>query len=399
VKTEPIRPARIVFSEGEPPCAPDFGDVYHPAVGALEQAQHVFLRGNGLPERWRGRTDFTILETGFGLGNNFLAAWQAWRDDPGRCERLHVVSIELHPPRHEDLARAHAASPLQALARPLLQAWPPLAPGLHVLAFEAGRVRLTLALGDATRLLPHLRLQADAVFLDGFAPAHNPALWEPALVKAIARRCAPRATAATWSVARALHAALTSAGFEVTRGAGIGGKREITLARYAPRFEPRFEPRLAAGLALAERRAFVVGAGVAGAASARALARQGFEVTVLDGAPAPASGASGNAAGLFHGTLDPDDGPYARLHRSAALRAAATYTEAIASGVPGAARGLLRLAPARHGRTDPRQLIERCDLPPGYVALLDAQAASARAGVPLHEPCWFYPGGGWIAPG
>ena len=58
----------------------------------------MFLGGNGLPQRWAGRERFVVLETGFGLGNNFLATWAAWRDDPQRCARLHFVSIERHPP-------------------------------------------------------------------------------------------------------------------------------------------------------------------------------------------------------------------------------------------------------------------------------------------------------------
>lgn len=393
MKTAPIRPARILFAEGEPPAAPDFGDIYHPRVGALEQARHVFLQGNGLPARWAGRGDFTILETGFGLGNNFLATWQAWREDAARCERLHLVSIELHPPTREDLARAHAASPLPDLAAQLVQAWPPLAPGLHRLVFEGGRVQLTLALGDARVLLPQLRLAADALFLDGFAPARNPELWSPELVKALARRCVQGATAATWSVAAGLHAALATAGFEVQRAPGIGGKREITRAVFAPRFAVAAPPA-----PRTDRRAIVVGAGLAGAATAQALVRQGFEVTVLEREGAVAQGASGNRAGLFHGTLDPDDSPYARLHRTAALWAAAEYRQAIAAGVPGQAQGLLRLAPRKAGRTDPQRLIERLRPPADYVQLLEAAEASARAGVPLAEACWHYPGGGWLAP-
>src|ERR1043165_8189289 len=77
----PLRPARVDFSDASAPRATDFDDVYHPRGGALEQARHVFLAGNGLPRRWAGRTHFVVLETGFGLGNNFIATWAAWRDD------------------------------------------------------------------------------------------------------------------------------------------------------------------------------------------------------------------------------------------------------------------------------------------------------------------------------
>src|SRR5690606_20937060 len=106
------------------PFSPLHGDRYHPVHGALAQASHVFLRGNGLPGRWRGRGDFVVLETGFGLGNNFLATWDAWRNDPQRSQRLQFISIEKHPPAREDLVRWHARGALPALAAALVDAWP-----------------------------------------------------------------------------------------------------------------------------------------------------------------------------------------------------------------------------------------------------------------------------------
>ena len=87
-------PAPLERDANGVPRSTEYGDVYHPIGGALAQARQVFIGGNGLPERWRGRERFVVLETGFGLGNNFLATWQAWRDDPERCERLEFVSIE-----------------------------------------------------------------------------------------------------------------------------------------------------------------------------------------------------------------------------------------------------------------------------------------------------------------
>lgn len=392
MKNVPLRPARIAFGSGpgDPPAAPDFGDIYHPQIGAAAQAQHVFLLGNGLPGRWRGRADFTVLETGFGLGHNFLALWQAWLDDPQRCKRLHVVSVERHPPLAADLARAHAGATDPRVSA-LLGAWPPLTPGLHVLAFEQARLRLTLALGDASRLLPALRLQADAVLLDGFAPDRNPEMWSLPLLKAVGRTCAPGATVATWSVARALRDGLATAGFVVERVPGVGGKREVLSGVYQPRTGQR---RDAAGSppAAPAPDAVVVGAGLAGAAAAQALARQGLRVTVLEQAAAPALGASGNPAGLFHGTHDADDSPRARLMRAAALRAAQVYREALANGVPGAVDGLLRTG------APPTPSLGEAPWTAAYLQTLDAGAASGLAGLPLADASWFYAGGGWIAP-
>ncbi|MBN9402749.1 MAG: hypothetical protein J0I30_08060, partial [Burkholderiales bacterium] len=132
------------------PFSREYGDVYHGDAGALPQARHVFLGGNGLPGRWRGRAAFTIAETGFGLGHNFLAAWRAWLDDPGRSGRLHYLAFEAHPFAAEDLVRAWRRLPddHQVLARELAGRWPDLLPGIHRLELQGGRVTLTLLFGD-----------------------------------------------------------------------------------------------------------------------------------------------------------------------------------------------------------------------------------------------------------
>ena len=57
------------------------------------------------------------------------------------------------------------------LARELVDAWPMLVPGTHRLEFEGGRVVLTLVFGDALEVFPKLWMRADAIYLDGFAPA------------------------------------------------------------------------------------------------------------------------------------------------------------------------------------------------------------------------------------
>lgn len=381
----PITPATVDFSDPAAPASPAFGDVYHSRAGALGQARHVFLGGNGLPGRWQGRERFVVLETGFGLGHNFLATWQAWRQDPARCERLVFVSIEKHPLRRDDLARAHTGTPLPELAAELVERWPPLAAGLHGLPFDGGRVQLLLGLGDARELLPQLVLQADAFYLDGFAPARNPELWDDGLLKALSRHAAPGATAATWSIHRPMRRALAGLGFEVSLAPGYAGKPEMTVARFAPRHLPQ-PPAGRQPLAPTARRALVVGAGLAGAACALALAREGIACSVVDALPGPAGASSGNPAGLFHGTVNADDGPHARFNRAAALATQALLREL---ALPHQA-GLLRL--------ETRRATDEMTALPGYVEPLDAAAASARAGTVLAQPAWFYPGGGAVDP-
>ncbi len=400
MKTQPIRPAEVDFSDAAAPSAPAFGDVYHARAGAFAQAQHVFLHGNELPQRWQGRSRFVILETGFGLGNNFLATWAAWREDPQRSERLVFISVEKHPLRRDDLQRAHAQSPEPALAAQLLAQWPPLTHNLHVLDFEQGRVRLMLCLGEARDWLAELIAEVDAFYLDGFSPALNPDIWDPYLLRSLGRLAAPGATASTWSVARAVRDGLASAGFEVHKAEGFASKGQMSVARYRPRHTPQ-KPAGRLALAPAARSVIVLGAGIAGAACAHALAAQGLEVSLLESRDAPAQAGSGNPGGLFHGTLNPDDGLHARFNRAAALHTERRARALLASGhLPWLKQGLLRLDMQRDLATLQAQ-IERLGLPADYVQALSAEQASELAGWPLARDmraAWYYPGGGALPP-
>ncbi|MCA0243525.1 MAG: FAD-dependent 5-carboxymethylaminomethyl-2-thiouridine(34) oxidoreductase MnmC [Proteobacteria bacterium] len=388
MKTQPLRPARVEWAADGTPRAPDFGDVYHGDAGAAAQARQVFLAGNGLPRRWADRDDFTIFETGFGLGHNFIATWQAWRDDPQRPRCLHYLAVDAHPPRLDDLRRAHRDRECAELAQALLAASPPLVPGLHRLDFADGALRLMLAFGDVRDWLPEWRFAADAFYLDGFAPALNPAMWDRAVLRTLGHRAAPGATAATWSVARAVRDGLGAAGFACERRAGLGGKREVLQARYQPRRPPPpATPR--------PGRVLVLGAGLAGASCAAALAELGCAVEVIDRQAAPAEGSSGNPAGLFHATVHASDNPHARLFRAAALRTAQFVRRCTA--VPQGVDGLLRLEPQRDAAAM-QSLIDAQGLPADFVQALPAAEAGARAGVPLRSPAWWYPAGGWVSP-
>ena len=164
--------------------------------GGLEQARHVLLDGCGLlhagdgsPALWSGRESWQLLETGFGLGLNFLATWQAWRDDPQRPQRLFFTSVESTPVSADDIRRSARPFPeLQALAEQLAGQWQAMLPGIHRLVFEGGQVQLTLAIGLAQDLLPTLDSAVDSIFLDGFSPEVNPELWELPLLRAVDRK-------------------------------------------------------------------------------------------------------------------------------------------------------------------------------------------------------------------
>ena len=403
MKTDAIVPAEIRFDGPDPegaPYAPAYGDHYHSRAGARGQAEHVFLAGNGLPGRWCQRERFTVLETGFGLGHNFLATWAAWQADPQRPRQLIYLAVDQHPPRPDDLARAHQASPWPTLATVLQSAWPPATPDLHTLDLDGGAVRLLLAWGPAERWLQEFITKADACYLDGFAPDRNPDMWQPRLFRSLARLAAHDGTAATWSVARPVRDGLAAAGFEVQRGSGFAGKLHMCQARRVSPPMTAAEQQGPVGRRPAQRArsALVIGAGLAGAAAARALARDGVAVTVLERHPQPAAETSGNLAGLFHGVVHAQDAAHAQWLRAASLRAAQVYAPSVADGrLPGQLQGLLRgLGPQALAQA--RLLLQQQGLPAEVALALDAAAARQQAGMPMAQPAWLLGPAGWVSP-
>jgi tRNA 5-methylaminomethyl-2-thiouridine biosynthesis bifunctional protein len=329
---------------------------------------------------WAARSRYVVLDASFGLGERFLRLWQAWRDDTKRPERLCVVVLADKLPEAQAIRRAHAGGPHTQLATELAQAWPSLTPNLHTLHFEQGRVQLLLALGRVQEVLRSLHVQADELWVDG-GDAWPWLRW-------LGRLAAPNAHLRFSGPPsdNSQHLAV-SAGFAL----GADGWR------FAPHHTVRSPPRLHPAPARAH--AVVVGAGIAGAAAAQALLRQGLQVTVFEARTQVASLASGNAAGIFHGTVNIDDGIYARLFRAAALAAAFEYQQAINAGqVPGSTQGLLRMEWRPTGLAGMRALLKRTGLPASYVQALSQSAASKLAGVPLSGPAWFYPQAGWVSP-
>jgi tRNA 5-methylaminomethyl-2-thiouridine biosynthesis bifunctional protein len=384
-----LQPEQLVRDANGAPYSGRYGDVYASRDGALGQARHVFLGGNALPTRWRGRDQFVVFETGFGLGTNFLATWQAWRDDPGRPRRLHYVSVEKHPLAAKDLG---AASPeLLGLAEELVRLWPVPLPGLHRVEFDDGRVVLTLALGDARELVPQLVLGADAIYLDGFAPDRNPEMWEPALLRAVAQRARPEATLSTWCTARPLRDALEASGFELELRQGFGHKRQMLVARYAPRYivRRREPPAAYAGA----RRAMIVGAGLAGAACADALARRGWQVDVIERARKIAAGASSLPWGLLHPQFAVDDNLLARLSR-AGVAAGRRALDRVAPQGDAAGRPVWRETGVFQQADDADEALRWTAAlegwPHEFVVVKDADRAAAVLGMrPRHAGLWW----------
>ncbi len=306
------------------PVASAFDDGYFSKAGGLAESEAVFLAGTDLPERWRNRDRFAVCELGFGTGLNVLAAWKGWKTSRNPHAILHITSIEAFPLAVADAARALAHFPEVAeLSEALLACWPVRAYAPQRLWFPDDGFALTLFTGEAETILRGMEAQFDAWFLDGFAPARNPGMWTDGVFAEIARLSAPGARAATFTVAGAVRRGLESAGFAVEKKPGFGAKRErleAVLERGSSGPRPIYPYA-----AVNPQRVAVIGAGIAGAACAAALARRSVETVVLEAARTLGAGASGNPAALVMPRFDRGGGAGREFLLAAYLDAVATY--------------------------------------------------------------------------
>ncbi|WP_353234371.1 FAD-dependent 5-carboxymethylaminomethyl-2-thiouridine(34) oxidoreductase MnmC [Diaphorobacter ruginosibacter] len=360
----------------------------------LDSSPEVFLRGCGLPQAWAGQPQWRILETGFGQGLNFLATWKAWRDDPQRPRMLHFISCESRPVSGEDLLRA-APQELLPLARELSgQCWG-LLPGVHRLAFDEGRVLLTLYIGDAQAMLRQQTPRADSIYLSGPGPRAHPELWSTYMLKAVARCCRRGTRLASRHGEQAVREDLAQCGFETASGTDSPADHGVLHAVFNPKWEPRPVREAVPDVSIGEPgTCLVIGAGLAGSACAASLARRGWQVTVVD-AKGPAAGASGLPAGVFAPHVSPDDSLLSRLSR-AGVRSTMQVLQGMPRDAEWSGCGVLE------HRVDGTPGIPDAWRQPAHPGADWSQPATAeqraRNGVPLDAIACWHPRAGWVKP-
>lgn len=400
--SEPLRHASIDWSQGIP-LSRDFGDVYFCREDGVAETRHVFLERNHLPERFAALGEgqgFTIVETGFGTGLNWLATMALWQKQ-STAGWLHYASVEKFPLSPDDLARAQALWPDYAtFASRLRSRLPLLVPGFHRIVFPEWRATLTLFFGDIADFLPRLAATADAWFLDGFAPAKNPGMWETPLYTGMAALSRPGTTFATFTAAGTVRRGLEAAGFAVSRVGGHGRKRDMLRGHFvaAPAGDegrrlqkPWLQRPLRAG---GERHACVIGAGIAGVETAYRLALRGWKVTLLE-RNQPARGGSGNPAAVLYPSVAPPTMRFDDFRQAAWLFAVQELGQFKNSSAWHPC-GLMQLLVGDSAASTVRQTSTTHAA--SLVEHLSAAAASRRAGIPLHHEALWFARTGWLSP-
>jgi len=405
VPPTPPSHAQIDWDDQGRPHSRVLDDVYFSDQSGLDETRYVFIEQNRLKERFTAlgpNERLVIGETGFGTGLNFLCAWQLFDTCAVAGARLHFVSVEKYPLSRADLQRALALWPeLATFSAQLLGQYVAIHQGFQRLLLDNGRVTLTLLVGDVLEQLPQLDARIDAWFLDGFAPARNPEMWTPELFAELARLAAPGATLSTFTSTGWVRRSLNAAGFKMRRTPGIGHKWEILRGEFIgwpadiaepPPTKPWFaRPRPPGG----ERKALVIGGGLAGCASAASLAARGWQVCLLERHDALAREASGNPQGVLYLKLSAHGTALSQLILSG-FGHTRRLLEQLHKGLDWDDCGVLQLA--FDEKETERQAQLAAAFSPDLLQVLDQAQAQARAGVSLEHGGLFFPEGGWVHP-
>lgn len=402
-------PQAAIDWRDDTPLSTDFGDIYYSQEHGLEESRHVFLRQNQLPERLNKhiRSHFCIVETGFGSGLNFLSTWQAWNAVHGNKPKLHFISIEKYPLTSADLSKALSKWPeLSDISQTLIAHYPQPLPGLHRLIFADGRVLLDLYFDDVLTVLDELSQQttpiADAWYLDGFSPEKNTAMWRDDVFNRMAQCSHHHATVGTFTAAGFVRRGLSSAGFSMTKTPGYGRKREQLCGQLHDKPERavvKTTPWHTVPPATIPERCIVIGAGLAGANTARALAQRGVSVTVLE-QDTIASAASGNPQGILYTRLSLKHSPLQDFALHSFSFATRQYqdlfaTQQLVSRQDGELCGSFH---PQHDIDFLNQLTQRLTALPDVARIVDAEQASRLLGVAQQHGGIFFPQSGWLNP-
>lgn len=394
------QPAQLDWDAEGQPLSRLFGDVYFSNQNGLAETRHVFLANNDLPARFSALGEaeqLAIGETGFGTGLNFLCTWQLFEQQACPGARLHFVSVEKYPLTHGDLQRALALWPeLAPFAHELLGQYVALHPGFQRLIFAGGRVILTLLIGDALELLPQLDARIDAWFLDGFAPAKNPQMWTPELFVELARLSGPGTSIGTFTSTGYVRRRLNDAGFKMQRVPGLGNKWEVLKGQFIGTAVGAGKPWFARPAQRhSQRQALVIGAGLAGCATAASLATRGWQVTLLERHATIAAEASGNPQGVLYLKLSAHGTALSRLIVSG-FGHTRRLLEQLQKGRDWDNCGVLQLA--LDSKEAQRQAQLAAAFPSDLLVSLDQASAEAKAGIQLPAGGLFYPQAGWVHP-
>ncbi len=402
---------KLSYQKNGAPYCQRFNDIYFDSDSGTEQSDFVFIQKNQIKMRLaQAKAIFTIAETGFGTGLNFLLTLQAYHEvqqtSVKQLAPLHFISVEKYPLSKEQLKQSLAIVPqLAQYAAELLSNYPEEVQlkTNYQRSFLNAQVKLTLITDDAAQglsTLPTNKLGlVDAWFLDGFSPAKNPEMWSEQLFSHIGRLSKSQASLTTFTVAGFVKRQLRDIGFRLEKLLAPGKKKEMFFGvmQSNPLTNKGYQlrPRI-----IKPQHVSIIGGGIASACAAYALTKQGVKVTLYCKDSSIAQGGSSNAIAALYPLLHQQKDDISDFYQQAFWRAKQLYNEISAQGFSFAHQwcGLLEVS-YKEALIKRQQAFAQLNAwPKELIHSVNAQQASQLASVVLPHGGLFMPAAGWLSP-
>ncbi len=203
----------------------DWNEQYHSKHGAINEANHVFIKSGLLhfcdlcPEK----TNISILEIGFGTGlNAFLTAIEAER------LKLHIdyIGVEAYPVSDEEISQLNYVQEIGGNRSDLFKV-------LHETNWEISNI-----ITEAFQLTKRQQFfsniddvaQYDLIYFDAFGARVQPELWTKAIFEIMYNALKPNGVLVTYAAIGSVKRAMKELGFTVERLQGPPGKRHMLRA-------------------------------------------------------------------------------------------------------------------------------------------------------------------------
>ena len=200
----------------------DWDECYHSRFGAIQEAQHVFIKkGLSLFEN----DSVAILEIGFGTGLN---AFITFLEAPRMQQTINYVGVEAYPVSLEEAALMNYVAELDAEnERPIFEK-------MHECDWEdCIMLREDFAFTKRKQFFADIVdiEQFDLIYFDAFGFDVQPELWSTAIFQKMYEALKPKGVLVTYAARSVIKRSMMEAGLTVEKLEGAPGKREMFRAR------------------------------------------------------------------------------------------------------------------------------------------------------------------------
>ena len=201
---------------------PKYRQHFHTLAGARSEAEKKFIEAVDLRQILTIQKNVKLLDIGFGLGYNAVAAVNA--AESVKNGKLRIISLE------NDIQVLKVSLDLfeeASLHRNILESL------LETGRWQGDFAEIELIIGDARNSVLELDDKFDCVFMDGFSPDKNPELWTYDLIRELVRCLDAKGFIVTYSSAYPVRGALLRCGLSVGQTDAFGRRRSGTIATFA----------------------------------------------------------------------------------------------------------------------------------------------------------------------